>query len=247
MMDSLDPAPVEAILRRLLLLAVLAPASLVLAAPAEAQLLGLEHLLSPPTVEFSADIVMTGDGEPVAGKILRGRDKERRELTIEGEVEIVIVRLDRKLVWSLAPEDKLYVESSLDEALGRVPGPDGKPRQPELKLTTLGSEAVAGHSTTKQRIAGRDADGSPIDGIVWVSEEGIVLRAESDIVDEDGKHHFMRMELKNLRVAPQDPKLFEIPAGYKRVVQSTVGALAPRRPSRAVAADAVERGGSGGA
>ncbi len=194
-------------------------------APAEAQLLGLEHYLAPPKVEYSAEVTMTGDGDTVAGKVNRARDKERRELTVEGDTEVIIIRLDRKLVWSLSPDDKLYLESTLDEALGRSPGPEGKPREPQLTLTPAGSEAIEGLNATKQSVRGTDVDGTPIEGDVWVSDEGIVLRVDSVVVDEDGTRHRIRMELHNLRIAPQDPKLFEIPAGYKRVSQGKLGAL----------------------
>ena len=136
--------------RPLAFLALMAPLLLAVA-PARAQLLGLEQYLPPPSVDYAADVGMTADGDTVDGKIMRAAGKERRELIVEGELETVIIRLDRRLVWSLAPDDKLYVESSLDEALGRVPGPSGKPREPQLTVTALGEATVAGlHATEKK-------------------------------------------------------------------------------------------------
>jgi outer membrane lipoprotein-sorting protein len=206
-------------------------AAIVTCSPASAQLLGLEHYLTPPKVEYSAEVTMTylgdaaasGGDEEIKGKVIRAHEKERREMTVEGDLEILIIRLDRKLVWSISPEEKLYVESSLDEALGRTPAADGKLREPEVNLKTIGIETIDGVQATKQKIVGKDVDGSPIDGVVWVSEQGIVLRVDSNVVDEDGQHHTVRMELHNLRIGPQDPKLFEIPADYKRVTQSHLG------------------------
>ncbi|MFI4986169.1 MAG: hypothetical protein ACHQF3_01895 [Alphaproteobacteria bacterium] len=215
-----------ALLRHLAAAAVIA-ALLAAAAPAEAQLLGLERYLSPPKVDYAAEVVMTADGTAVAGKIMRAAGRERREVTVDGELEIVIIRLDRKLVWSLAPDDKLYVESSLDDVLGRVPDASGKAREPQLNVTSLGSEPVAGVAATKKKVSGKEPDGSPIEGVVWVSDDGIVLRAESVLIDEDGKHHSMRMELKNVHVGSQSPALFEIPAGYKRVTRGKTGSLTP--------------------
>jgi len=221
----------EAVLIRFLLPAAVLVAAFATCRPASAQLLGLEHYLSPPTVDYSADVIMTysddssaaGNDEAIKGKVIRAREKERREMTVEGDLEILIVRLDRKVVWSISPEEKLYVESSLDEALGRAPGPGGKVHEPEVSLQTIGTEAIDGVQATKRKIVGKDVDGSPIDGILWVSEQGIVLRVDSNVVDEDGKHHTVRMELHNLRIGPQDPKLFEIPADYKRVTESHLG------------------------
>ena len=195
-------------------------AMLLAAPPAAAQLLGLEQYLSPPSVDYAADVSMTADGDTIDGKIMSAAGKERRELTVEGDIEIIIIRLDRHLVWSLAPDDKLYVESSLEEALGRAPG---KPHEPQLTVATLGSDTVAGQHATKKRLSGKDADGSPLEGTVWLSDEGIILRAESDIVDESGKHHSLSMELRNLHIGPQNAALFEVPAGYKRVARARTG------------------------
>jgi hypothetical protein len=196
--------------------------------PARAQLLGLEHYIASPKVEFSADITMSGDGDSIQGKVYRALDKERREVTVEGDSEVIIIRLDRKLVWSLAPEEKLYTESSLDQALGREPDAGGAPRDPQLTVKTLGKETVEGHATTKQRVTGKDVDGTPIEGTLWVTPEGIVLRADTVVIDDDGARHQARMELHNLRIERQDPRLFEVPAGFKRVAPSRLGAAEGR-------------------
>ena len=200
------------------------PALLIMAAPAGAQLLWLDLSLAPPKVEYSADVTIATDDETIEGKVKRAPEKERSELTVKGESVVRIIRLDRKLVWSLSPEDKLYLESSLDEALGRQPGNEGKPQEPQLTFTPDGSETIDGRNATKQTVRGKNEDGSPIEGAVWVSDDGIVLRVDSVVVDEDGGRHRIRMELHHLRVAPQDPKLFEIPAGYKRASQYQLGA-----------------------
>jgi hypothetical protein len=229
---------VEVPLARFLALAAAALVLPLSAVPAAAQLLGLEQYFAPPKVEYSADVFMTGDGEPITGRVMRTPDKERRELTVEGDVEIIIVRVDRKLVWSLAPDENLYTESSLDEALGRNPDPSGQRREPHVTIVPQGSESVAGIPATKQRVTGNDVDGAQIDGTVWLSGDGIVLRSESDIVDEDGNHHILRTELKNLRVEPQGPGLFDIPAGYKKVIPSKVGSLGEPRSATAFASAA---------
>ena len=199
------------------------PALVIIAAPAEAQLLGLERYLALPKVEYSADMTMTGDSDTVAGRVHRAGQKERRELTVAGDFQIIITRLDRKLVWSLSPDEKLYLEGTLDEALDRQPGAEGQPREPQIALTPDGSETIEGVHATKQSVRGTDVDGSPIEGDVWVSDDGIVLRVDSIVLDEGGGHHHVRTELHHLRVGPQDPKLFEIPPDYKRVPQGNLG------------------------
>lgn len=199
------------------------PALLIMAAPARAQLLWLELSLASPKVEYSADVTIATDDETIEGKVKRTPDKERSELTVKGDRVVRIIRLDRKLVWTLSPEDKLYLESSLDEAFGRQPGNKGKPHR-QLTLTPDGSETIDGLHTTKQTVRGKNDDGSPIEGAVWVSDDGILLRVDSVVLDENGDRHPIRMELHNLRIASQDPQLFEIPAGYQRASQDKLRA-----------------------
>src|SRR5579875_3284924 len=215
-------------LLRLLPIAAAFSALLAGAAPADAQLLGLEYYLPQPKVEFSADFTVTSDGDTVAGKMMRSHDKERREVVAEGNREVMIIRGDRGIVWSLSPDDKLYLETSLDEALGRIPDADGKAPEPQITVTPLGQESIDGVPVTKRRVSGKDADGSPVEATVWTSEDGVVMRLDSVVVDDDGARHAIRLELHHLRVAPQDPGLFEIPAGYRRIMEgpgSKLGAL----------------------
>jgi hypothetical protein len=184
---------------------------------AHAQLLGIEQYFASPKIEYSADIAITGDGDTIKGTVDHAPNKERRELTVEGDEEVMIVRLDKRLVWSLSPEEKLYTEATLDQALGRQVGANGKPAEPKLKIDREGDETVGGQRAVRQKVAGKDFDGTPIEGTVWVTAQGIVVRVDSIVVDDDGTRHSLRLELSNLKVGPQDPKLFEIPAGYKRV------------------------------
>jgi hypothetical protein len=209
-----------------LLTAAALSALLAASLPARAQLLGLERFLPPPAADFSATVIMTGTGEKLEGRVYRTPQKERREFAVEGEGQIVIVRADLKKVWSLVPEEKIYIETTLEEALGRGSARHGRV-EPKVTITTLGRETMLGMEVSKEKIAGEDIDGSPIDGTVWVSDKGIVLRVENSLVDDEGIKHQIRMELRDVKVGPQDAKLFEIPAEYRRAGQTRTGGLSP--------------------
>jgi hypothetical protein len=218
------------LLGRFAILAALLSAGLAIAAPAHAQLLGLERFLAPPKVGYMAAVTVSSDGQRADGRIYRAPDKERREFEVEGESKIVIVRMDLKRVWSLVPEEKIFIESSFDDALGK-PARKGEQGKPEITLTPLGRDRMAGLPAVKQRITGVDVDGRPIDGTVWFSEEGIVLCVESLVTDDEGGKHKVRMELHDVKIGPQDAKLFEIPPDYRAAGQTRTGEAS--RPSGA--------------
>jgi hypothetical protein len=203
---------------------------LLLASPAEAQLLGIERVLPQPKTDYTAAVVVSDNGVQAEGRVFRAPNKERREFTIEGESRIVIVRLDTKRVWSLVPEEKIFIETSYDEALGRAPSRAGATPVAKAKvaLTPLGHEPVNGVAALKERVAGEDEEGRPIAAIVWISPQGIVLRVDTELRDDQGARHQVRMELHDLKPGPQDSKLFEIPPDYRPAGQTRTGALAPR-------------------
>lgn len=204
------------------------------ASPAEAQLLGIERVLPQPKTDYTAAVVVSDNGVQAEGRVFRAPNKERREFTIEGESRIVIVRLDTKRVWSLVPEEKIFIETSFDEALGRSAARAAPAAKAKVALTPLGHEPVNGVAALKERVAGEDEEGRPIAAIVWVSPQGIVLRVDTELLDDQGRKHQVRMELHDLKPGPQDSKLFEIPPDYRPAGQTRTGALAPReaRPLR---------------
>jgi hypothetical protein len=163
----------------------------------------------------------------VEGRVYRDASKERREFTIEGENQIVIVRLDLKRVWSLIPDEKIYIETSFDEALGKpkahAAGGEGK-----ITITPLGREPFGTVTANKEHVTGQDVDGRPIDGTIWVSDEGIMLRVETVLQDDQGGKHQVRMELHDVKTGPQDAKLFQIPADYRPAGQTRTGGNPPR-------------------
>jgi hypothetical protein len=60
-------------------------------------------------------------------------------------------------------------------------------------------------------------------GTIWMTKENIVMKMETVAKSGSSKKDMFRMELKNLKIGKQDPKLFEIPAGYQKFEMPTMG------------------------
>jgi len=161
-------------------------------------------------VEYSADSIMETQGMAVTSKVFHAENKDRMEMKAQGANNIIINRMDKKLGWVLMPEQKMYMETNLEE--GKKKSNDVNNCQ--IEQQQLGSESVNGFKTTKNKISMSCPDGLKYNGSMWVTKEGIMVKMDSVAKTDKGDIPF-KMELKNLNIAKQDPSLFEIPAGYQ--------------------------------
>lgn len=161
-----------------------------------------------PQVEYSANTRMeTADGV-MEGMVFHTPGKERRELTTSGEPMTIIIRQDKKVMWTLMPEANAYMEMSLEESQDKT---DFSAYQ--IDQTIVGEEDINGIKTTKSKVIMTNKDGSKLGGFWWTTKEGIPLKM--DMISVEGKtKERMIMELTNLKVGKQNPKLFDIPADY---------------------------------
>jgi len=96
--------------------------------------------------------------------------------------------------------------------------PDGQ--SSSMKL--LGLEKKGGRTTEKWEMSFSQGDKAPQRSYRWYDPElNLVTR-------EEFPGGFVR-EMKNIRVAPQDPALFQVPAGYKKITPKRQSAPASRR------------------
>ncbi len=167
-----------------------------------------------PKVDFAADWQMeTAEGKQI-GKIFHSAGLERRELDEGGEKVILIARPDKKLTWNLIPSEKLYMEMA--------PGKDKARKddlsQYDIEQTPAGEETLNGVRTTKSKIImkERKPNGAKLGGFWWMTRDDVMVKMDMLSIDKGSKER-IKMELTNLRVGKQDPKLFEIPAGYEKM------------------------------
>ena len=166
--------------------------------------------LSRPQVEYSADSTMQTEDNMIEQHVYVTPAKERKEmLTGGGDGAIQIFRFDNKVMWMLMPSEHMYMEHSMEKNKGKDPS------QWDFQETVMGEEVLNGMKVTKYKTIATSTDGKKYGGFSWRTKEGISIK--SDLLYKEGNEkNRMMMELKNVKIGKQDPKLFEVPEGFTK-------------------------------
>jgi hypothetical protein len=188
--------------------------------PASAQVLG------DARVPFSADRVLTVDGRTFEGRVYHTPGRQRHEQMLEGVQQVVLLRADRGEGWLVLPSLHSYVEFRFPQALAEL-------SDPSLRGTPVGQDTVSGMKTTKYRVEHAARDGTSVDGWMWVTREGIVMKLDGTVRPRSGKPTPFSMQLSNVRIGPQDMAMFELPQGFMKLpssaLQPLLGSVAGQR------------------
>jgi len=156
---------------------------------------------------FSADEIRTMRKEVTSGKIYASADAVRTEGERKGMKTISIMRLDKKVVWNLMPDQKMYMElpfmGSADVA--------SMAKDATIEKEPLGSEQVGAYHCDKYRVK------ATYEGKVYTSIEWDAKELNGFAVKKGDEKGAWTTEYQNVRLGPQDPSLFEVPAVYKKV------------------------------
>jgi hypothetical protein len=176
-----------------------------------------------PQVEYSADSALETAEVSMKGHVYYTPTRERREMVMGsgGDKMITITRRDKNVSWTLMPAEKMYMESNIAKSKSRDDLSGYK-----IEQTVVGPETVNGVSTTKNKIIMTGPKGEKMGGFMWTTKENIVVKMDAIAIDKNQKHRF-KNELTNLKVGKQDPKLFDVPAGYEKM--SIPGMFIPGR------------------
>ena len=191
-----------------------------------------------PKVDYSADMRMDMGKDPygkrmiMTGRLYFSPKKVRREMTGLGNKTIIIQRRDKGVNWHLMPSEKMYMESHSDP---KKNDPERMMREGNVKFTKLGSERVNGMRTTKYKFEVVHKDGGRFDGYHWMTKDNIPVRMMST-----SKGQQFQIDYTNIKIGKQNPRLFEIPAGYRRMTMPQV----PGWPSTGMGSGATRPGGS---
>jgi len=160
--------------------------------------------------EFSADVVSKAQGKITQAKIFVSKNKVR----LETPEAISISRLDKKVVYLLMPNEKMYMQIPL-EVNNLVVAQEKTDLEIERKF--LGKENINGKSADKYRIVYL-LNNKRESIITWISSD---TKLPLKTISEDG---LWSQEFKNIKVEKQPDYLFEIPSGYQEF-QSPLGGL----------------------
>lgn len=165
-----------------------------------------------PKVAYSADSVMEAEQMTVKAKVYHAPGKERREQAFGETKQIFILRKDKNIAWLLMPQRKIYME---------IPFSQAKENEMDLssyqiEQTRVGEEIVEGVRTTKSKVVMTGPDGENFDGFLWTTPDGITMKIDA-VARGKGEKARMKMTMKNLKIGKQDPALFEIPVGYRKM------------------------------
>lgn len=165
-----------------------------------------------PTVSYSGVREMVTSEGTITMKEYHAPEKQRIEMAGPSGPMIMINRSDKQLAWMILPSMNMYMKipgTQFDQQTGGDVGGDVK----AVEHSKVGSETIDGHKVDKYKSDFEDAEGNKGGGYYWVTKDNIVLKM--DMVFKDGdEQHRVKMQLKELDVAPQADSLFEIPEGY---------------------------------
>lgn len=158
-------------------------------------------------IEFSADTISTFKGEQqVKGKMYYKPDRFRMDMKVHEEM-IVITRIDKKVVWNIMTEEKMYMEMPFD--LKNKPKVEDK-FAGEIDRKEVGRETIDGHPTIKYLITYK-VDNKKDQVYQWMATD-INFPVKTSAVDGSWTQEF-----RNVKIAAQPDSLFEVPAGYQKM------------------------------
>ncbi len=158
---------------------------------------------------FSADQITTQGKKRHKVRFYAVEKAFRMEAEEKGQKSISILRTDRNVMWILVPEQKMYMEMSLN--LGQSLADAARDPEAKVERELLGTEQVGAYHCDKYRVR-VTYKGKVYSGLQWAAKEldGFVVK----MLDEKTN---ATTEYENIRLGPQDPSLFEIPPGYQKL------------------------------
>jgi outer membrane lipoprotein-sorting protein len=178
--------------------------------------------MKEPTVEYSADMIMASDQGSTNSKIFYALGgKMRWEMNAQGQNMIMITRQDKKVAWTLMPEQNMYMEMNLTQASKKT---GNNVNECDMDMSSQGSETVNGVSANKYKVAMSCPNEAKYDGTMWVTKEGIMVKMDAVAGQGSDKGH-IKIDLMNLKIGSQDASLFEVPDGYQKFAMGDISSM----------------------
>jgi len=160
--------------------------------------------------EFSADLIIDNPQGKFTGKVYVKADKIRQEFLNAGMKQVVILRLDKGVTWSLMPENKMYMEMAGTGKEATDPEIEKKIKDMADKKS-LGKEKIGGYVCEKYQYIYHDKSLGVL--TQWFSKQ---LNYPIKTEHKTSSYH-MVTEYKNIKEGGIEDSLFEIPSGYQKM------------------------------
>ncbi|TKB72506.1 MAG: hypothetical protein E8D46_12910 [Nitrospira sp.] len=170
-------------------------------------------------VEYSADQVIEAEEVAMKSRVFHTPTKERREMSQGGQNMIIIMRHDKKVSWTVMPEEHIYMEAAMKPSADK-----DKTDMSAYKIeqTPVGQEMLNGVNMNKSKIIMTHSSGSKMGGFMWTTKEGIMAKIDAIAVEKGSKDRF-KMEQTNIKVGKQPADLFELPRGVEKMDMGGMG------------------------
>lgn len=174
---------------------------------------GIASPLDPPTVDYTADLLITRPSDHAFHKPTRITYGGRR-IRIDSVGIVTVVDLDRRDSVTMIPRVRTYWRPA------KFKEPVVDPRRwvgvEAQTATIIGQDKLLGRPVTKYKVLGTIFDTrTPFEGEVWTTPENIVMRAVGT-ARVNGAVLPIEVTTEQLVIAPADARLFGIPERYGR-------------------------------
>ncbi len=175
------------------------------------------------TAEYSAEEIIETEDGVTKSKVYSTPTMERREMSAGGQQMIAITRHDKKVMWNLMPEEKMFIAMPIGQsALKKEDKTDLSAYK--IDQTPMGQETLNGVVMNKAKMIMTGKDGTKMGGFMWTTKEGILAKMDAISVEKDKKSRF-KLEMANLKIGKQSADLFEVPKGYEKMDMGAMGAM----------------------
>ena len=168
-------------------------------------------------VEYSADQVVEAEDGAMKSRMYYTPTKERREMNQGGQSMVMIMRHDKKVTWTVMPEEKMYMEAAMKPSTDKTDMSAYK-----IEQTPVGQEMLNGVNMSKSKIIMTHSSGSKMGGFMWMTKEGIMAKIDAISVEKGSKDRF-KMEQTNIKAGKQPADLFELPRGVEKMDMGGMG------------------------
>ena len=159
---------------------------------------------------YSADVVTTSKSGTTLSKMWVSYSlwAQRMEMPAHPEM-IIIVRMDKKLVWNINVPEKQYMEMSWRPEMAANAIASGEKAPTEIERTYLLTETVEGYVADKYQIT-HQIGNDRTTHFIWLLKDNNLFPIKSQYKDSV-------TVFKNLVFEEPAAAMFEIPSGYQKL------------------------------